>query len=144
MAATINHYVSYADFMSAINEGVSVSSNGQVLSVGTPEQIAARQEKLRALRVILNNVSTDETEGRDYMLGIAFDLENAEGRLDAVPRIGVVYKEGDTYRRLVSIDQIPTRWLTTLVNVRERLKAWRDGSMLTYRDAWPIGFELVE
>ena len=141
MMITVDHNISFSDLQAFVNEGVNVdSSNGMVMSAGTPQQIEDRKNTLRELAVVLDNLQ--KPEGDDHMLGIAFRCENHSAGLIAVPVVNIVYWDAvnHTFKGIINVDRIPANWLATLANAKNSMEAWSQGTIKSFRDAWPKGF----
>lgn len=138
---TVDNNISYADLQAFVNEGVNVnSSNGMIVSAGTPEQIETRKTTLNKLAVVLDNLQ--KIDGDEYMIGIAFRCENHSTGLIAVPVVNIVYwdEANNTFKGIINVDRIPANWLATLANVKNSMTSWTQGNITAFRDAWPKGF----
>lgn len=142
----VDRFITYNDLQTFVNEDVVInSSNGSVVNAGSEEQIKERREKLKALNVVLGIESTIHEE-HDYRLGLCVVIENCKVGLLAKPVVGVIYKDEDSglYRKVVSIDRIPTRFLSFISTVRNNFEAWKQGTIKSYKDTWPLGFVEIE
>ena len=143
----MHDHSSYSSILEAINIGMTINpDNGQVIGSGTPDQMAERQKIVDSLTVVLDNAGfkiEGEGEGLDYMLCIRMIRVNEKDALALNPVVQVIYKDGDSYKAIVDVNRIPTRWLDLIVKTRTALDAWKGGKVKCFCDTWPRGFVRV-